>query len=439
MIRLVIEFSPSRDLCGALTLIDNRGRRICGPWPVAGRATDSLAEAHGNPRRNPVLRYGDTPTGSYRVRQNLKSGSGTPFRTVEFGPHGVILIEGVSGDAAIAEANGRFHLLIIGGKLANTGDLRSTAGALRLANEHQRALVRSLGQLSDVQCDVIERSGVPKMGRVCVDALCREEDPPFIVAEQILAARRPARDVLRAGASGATSALFFGLSVSFVAIDGIPAHASTEAVAPNSKSSRERAKYLSPDAAPSEWYLRMSYDGGGPAPSSEPQLQPITPPPPPPGTTLQRLKDMGEDGRTTTGQGFDGGQTPTDATGGGIPGAPTTPSSSPVPTQPAVPQHEAPQAAPQPQALPQAPAANPPTAWERYQQEQKSQKPSEGDSAWQKYQKEQSGQKPSTNDSAWQKYQQEQAKKPQPAAPKPEIQGSPDMKPLKPAGSGGSN
>ena len=63
MARLVIKLPRDRDRCGTLTLNDARGRRVCGPFAVAGRSSDFLAAANGNPGRNPLLRFGDTPTG----------------------------------------------------------------------------------------------------------------------------------------------------------------------------------------------------------------------------------------------------------------------------------------------------------------------------------------------------------------------------------------
>jgi hypothetical protein len=164
MNRLVVEFVANRDRCGALTLFDERGRKICGPFSVAGRASNTIAAANGNAGRDPLLRYGDTPTGGYVLRRLLKSGDGTKFPAAQFGPHGVAVIEPVSGDAACAEANGRFHFLIAGGRRSANGQLRSTAGSLRLSNEHQRVLFAALQKKQDVCCDVVECERLPKMG-----------------------------------------------------------------------------------------------------------------------------------------------------------------------------------------------------------------------------------------------------------------------------------
>src|SRR5579859_5560103 len=100
MNRLLIEFSPDRDRCGRLSLFDGE-RRICGGLAVAGRASDALAIAEGNPKRDSRLLYGDTPTGRYRLARIVKSGKGTSFPTAEFGPHGLAVLEAIAGDAAL--------------------------------------------------------------------------------------------------------------------------------------------------------------------------------------------------------------------------------------------------------------------------------------------------------------------------------------------------
>ena len=97
MFRIVVEFADNRDHCGLLTLEDDIGEVLVGPFPVAGRASDEPAAMHGNDSRDPLLPYGDAPTGKYRLSQLVK---GRNER--EFGP-AVLVLEPVSGDAALAE------------------------------------------------------------------------------------------------------------------------------------------------------------------------------------------------------------------------------------------------------------------------------------------------------------------------------------------------
>jgi hypothetical protein len=269
MRRLSVEFVSDRTNCGTLTLFGRRGGRLCGPFPVAGRATDSLATAKGNPKRNPLLRYGDTPIGGYLVRHLLKSGSGTQFPTAQFGPHGVIVIEPVSGSAACAEANGRFHFLISGGKLSAQGQLRSTAGGLRLSNEHQRALFAALRGKPVVRCEIAEYENLPYRGTVFVDLSCEHQDPPTLpLAGSACTARPLGRDVLRGGMA---SAVVFGFTVSFVALEGSgPAQAFTPIASQSSAPSRELLKAQLPsEVVPARSYTKLAYNTTGQQMDSE--------------------------------------------------------------------------------------------------------------------------------------------------------------------------
>src|SRR5258708_2695226 len=157
MVSVRLALHGDRDKAGSLSLGDEAGRTVSGPCSVAGRASSTLARASRNPKRDALLRYGDTPIGSYRVREILKSGKGTRFSTAEFGSLGVIVLEGISGDAAIAESNGRFHFLIQGGKLAKSGQLRSPAGSLRIANADMRRLIAVLRKNANTACEIVAR------------------------------------------------------------------------------------------------------------------------------------------------------------------------------------------------------------------------------------------------------------------------------------------
>ena len=205
---LVVELPFDRDRLGLITLLGADGRALCGPFPVGARASDALASANGNPRRDPLLRYGDTPTGGFRVLALFKSGGGTLFPARQFGPNGLVVLEPTSGAAALAEANGRFHFAIRGGPLARTGELVSTAGSLRLADRHQRALVSALRKLGEVRCDIRQSADLGDHGRVFVDAACEDDDPldlpdsDLAVEPAAAAARQTSREALRIGADG---------------------------------------------------------------------------------------------------------------------------------------------------------------------------------------------------------------------------------------------
>jgi hypothetical protein len=253
VVRLLVEFGPDRDCCGVLTLFDEIGTRICGPFPVAGRSSDAVAVAGKNPTRNPLLRYGDTPTGGYMLRRLLKSGRHTPFPTNEFGPYGIAVIEGIAGDAACAEANGRFHFLITGGRLSRRGQLRSTSGGLRLKNEHVRILLSNLRQGAEIACDIRERRQTPSRGSVFADVSCDYPDPYPLLGG---ARASRSREVLRAGA------MAFGLSVSFVALDSRLALASAELSLEHPTAASEQDRFLLPVAETKPAYAHMAYNVG---------------------------------------------------------------------------------------------------------------------------------------------------------------------------------
>ena len=224
MVRILIELGPDRDRLGALSALDVSGKTVLGPFPVAARASDALANRQGNPRRDPLFPYGDTPTGSYVIRQLMRSGNRTAFPVAQFGPYGVIVLEGISGDAALAEANGRFHVLIEGGKPANADTLAATAGALRLRNEHQRALMALLRKAACTTVDVLAEPRVGQTGRVHDDGTCREPDPPSASADT----RRVLPHLSRREAMRTGGAVAFGISASFAALGAIPAFAGVE-------------------------------------------------------------------------------------------------------------------------------------------------------------------------------------------------------------------
>jgi hypothetical protein len=227
MFRVRVELHVDRNRSGSLNVLDEDGRTVMGPFAVAGRASDALADANGNAGRDPNFLYGDTPTGVYRVTQVLGSGSGTTFPAAEFGPHGVIVLEGVSGKGAIAEANGRFHLLIQAGRLAPSGELRATAGALRLANDDIRKLAGLLRDHSRLSCEVGESVAAADMGRVFDDGSCTLCDPQPLGA-QALTVANPSLSRREALLSGGAGAMTFGFSVTFVGLEGVsPARAYT--------------------------------------------------------------------------------------------------------------------------------------------------------------------------------------------------------------------
>jgi hypothetical protein len=155
MNKIIVRIPNNLDFAGLLEIQNANGKRIAGPFHVCARADDQLARNNKNPRRNPLLPFGDMPLGEYRIAQIIESGSGTSYAADEFGSAGIVLLEPKHGDAALADANGRFGFFIQGGALARNGALRPTNGSLRLSNRDQRKLIGVLRHLDHVTCHCI--------------------------------------------------------------------------------------------------------------------------------------------------------------------------------------------------------------------------------------------------------------------------------------------
>jgi hypothetical protein len=161
MRKLIVALPSNRDIEGTVHLEED-GRILAGPFPVCGRADSTVARRHGNPTRNPLLPFGDTPLGLYRVLGLLPSGFGTALPKKLFGPHSVLVLQPVGGDAALADANGRFHTLIQGGKESRDKRLLPTNGSLRLRDKDQKKLLRALGLKTALECECEVRAGAAR-------------------------------------------------------------------------------------------------------------------------------------------------------------------------------------------------------------------------------------------------------------------------------------
>lgn len=136
-----------RDEYGQATLLHESGFVVFGPVPVLGRSTGS----ERNPDADPLLPYGNTPTGTYEswvrsteernsrgeVYSQVRSRSGK----LSYGSSGLLVLRPESGQAKRAELNGRSGLLIHAGELGDNFGLRPTAGCLRLYPDDMKQLV----------------------------------------------------------------------------------------------------------------------------------------------------------------------------------------------------------------------------------------------------------------------------------------------------------
>lgn len=176
MLRILVRLAPERRRCGTLAVFDDAGTPVYAPFAVAGLASTQAAQAHGNPSRNPLLPYGDTPKGTYRASPLLP---GEFPASPELGNVGAILLEPVGGDAALAEANGRFRLLIHGGASGSGGGLRASAGSLRVSDEALAILLALLVNDRPALCGVFEHED--ECGEAVEDYDCKLSDPPALV------------------------------------------------------------------------------------------------------------------------------------------------------------------------------------------------------------------------------------------------------------------
>lgn len=166
--RLVIRLPKNRDRYGSLTLHDTAGGIIEGPFPAIGRAGSALAHGAGNPDRLPTKPFGDTPLGIYRLRR-LEPTPTAPKRLTSHGPHGRLILAPVSGDAALAEAAGRFEFAIQGGPLGPNGALRATDGAIRVHDSTIWILLDALRGREGLDCEIV-RNGLETPGAAERDA-----------------------------------------------------------------------------------------------------------------------------------------------------------------------------------------------------------------------------------------------------------------------------
>jgi hypothetical protein len=182
MHRLLVTLPENRDFTGMLLVEDAKGDVVAGPFAVCGRADAAAARRHDNPSRDPLLPFGDTPLGRYRIEGVLPSGNGTERPADRYGPHGVIVLRPTAGDAALADANGRFHLLIQGGAPGPGRRLRPTNGSLRLGNREQKRLIEILRDRRGIVCELLPMPAPAATTPIALDSPCSEGDPPLQAA-----------------------------------------------------------------------------------------------------------------------------------------------------------------------------------------------------------------------------------------------------------------
>jgi len=148
-VRIEILLPRDRNRYGDLSLISEPDKGVKLPeqrllhFPCFGKADNQGAADHGNPTRDPLKPFGDTPLGDYvGTVVRFADGQIKDHDTLrKYGPYGYIVLTAVAGDALKAQDAGRFGLLIHGGDPGLNGILRPTFGCIRLANAHIAGLL----------------------------------------------------------------------------------------------------------------------------------------------------------------------------------------------------------------------------------------------------------------------------------------------------------
>jgi|HubBroStandDraft_6_1064221.scaffolds.fasta_scaffold01118_4 hypothetical protein len=180
MHKLIVILPVNRDFEGLLRLEDQNGRLVTGPFAVCGRADGEAAARHGNSPRHTLLPFGDTPLGRYRIAGILPTRGRPNLPGERFGPYGVVVLKPIAGDAALADANGRFHIVIQGGKLGPGRRLRPTNGSLRVADQDLKKLVHWLRRMQHCVCECVAAAEPVTCRTVARQGVSYEEaDPPL--------------------------------------------------------------------------------------------------------------------------------------------------------------------------------------------------------------------------------------------------------------------
>lgn len=151
-VKLLATLPADRTKYGVAAISDDSGS-LLRSVRCLGKSDSLAATQHNNPTRNPLLPFGDIPTGQYR---GVFSVIHQP--THSYGPYPVIVLNVIAGDCVTAEDNGRWGILIHGGDLAGDNiNLRPTHGCLRLDNSSM-AYLNSLG-VKEIVVEVTEAAG----------------------------------------------------------------------------------------------------------------------------------------------------------------------------------------------------------------------------------------------------------------------------------------
>ncbi len=151
---ILVELPGNRSKLGLISLKIG-DEVLLGPVSCYGKADDQQAALHGNPARDPLKPFGDTPLGIYSCE--VGNPVVTPKIAHSYGPNGYVVLTAISGQAKIAAKNGRFGILIHGGDLNGVGKLRPTFGCVRVPNDKLKILLMKLHPFiaGGVVCNIV--------------------------------------------------------------------------------------------------------------------------------------------------------------------------------------------------------------------------------------------------------------------------------------------
>jgi hypothetical protein len=139
---IIANFSADRDYKGVLKMYNGSGTLVFGPVEALGRGSNHADNDFDH--SNWDMTNGDTPTGGYNASV---VDAGTPSSS--YGTNKRVLMDPTSGNALIAEDNGRTGIMIHGGDAATDSSatwypLRPTYGCIRLSNANQATLISKI-------------------------------------------------------------------------------------------------------------------------------------------------------------------------------------------------------------------------------------------------------------------------------------------------------
>lgn len=144
---LLAIFPKDRAQQGTLQLFDGNASKV-GEWPCLGKADNERAKQKGNPSRDPVKRFGDTPIGTWKVRIGVAQKN-----IAAYGPLAPFTLWPTGGQALASHspANRRSGIWVHGGDFNKAGGLRPTFGCIRVHNETMAALHRLASQYGAIE------------------------------------------------------------------------------------------------------------------------------------------------------------------------------------------------------------------------------------------------------------------------------------------------